>query len=102
MRAVARAASALLCRELLASARDISAVLHLVGAGAALGELPYDAAMDEVRARLEAEDFFVERDGAGFLAVKREHLEFHHAPSFVSASGAASAAASTGLSAAPF
>jgi hypothetical protein len=102
MRAVTRAAGALLSRKLLAGPGNIRTVLDRVGAGTALGELPHDAAVDQIRTRLQAEDFLVQRDVAGLGAVKREHLEIHHAPSFVSASGATSAAPSAGLSAAPF
>ena len=58
-RAVTGAAGALLLVHLLAGAPDLGAVLDLVRAGAALGELPDDAALDEVGARLEAEDVLV-------------------------------------------
>ena len=71
------AAGALLRVHLLAGAPDLGAVLGLVGAALALGELPVDAALDDVGARLEAEDRIRQRDRAGFLAVEGGDLQFH-------------------------
>src|SRR5215470_17438557 len=59
--AVAGAAGALLLVHLLARTRDLVADLDLVGAGAALGELPGDAALQDVGADLgDAEDLVSE------------------------------------------
>src|ERR1700735_2552680 len=49
--ALAGAAGALLLVHLLAGTPDLGAPLHLMSAGAALGELPHDAALDEILAR---------------------------------------------------
>ena len=76
-RAVTRRAGALLPVHLLAGAVDVGAVLHLVRAGLALGQLPHHAAMNEVGARLEPEDGVGHRDRTGFLAVERRDLQFH-------------------------
>src|SRR5262249_43063996 len=79
--AVARAARALLFVHLLAGSPDLGAPLHLVGAGAALGELPDDAALDEILARLQPEDRIRQIDRTLRLAVQSRDLEFHgHAP----------------------
>src|SRR5436305_5610400 len=79
-RAVTGAAGALLRVHLLAGAPDVRAVLDRMRAGAALGQLPYDAALDEIGARLEPKDIVVERDRAGFLAVEGGDFHVHHAP----------------------
>src|SRR5215510_5919193 len=50
--AVACAATALLLIHFLAGAPNLGAPLNLMGAGAALGELPDDAALDEIMAWL--------------------------------------------------
>src|SRR6516225_9778859 len=68
-RAVAGRAGALLAIHLLAGALDLGAVLDVMGAGLALGELPAHAAMQNVRARLEPEDGIRQLDGAAFFAV---------------------------------
>src|SRR5262249_27037059 len=91
-RAVAGTASTLLAVHLLAGAPDVGAVLHGMGAGAALGQLPHDAALDQIGTRLKAEDGVVQRDRSGRLAVERGDLELHHAPP-LSAGGAVSAGA---------
>src|SRR5262249_3913291 len=62
--AVAGAAGALLPVHLLAGAIDLGAVLHLVGAALALGELPGDAALDEIGTGAQAEDGVGELDRA--------------------------------------
>ena len=64
-RAVTGAAGALLRVHLLAGAVDLGAVLDLVGAGAALGELPAHAALQQVGARLETENRVRKLDRAG-------------------------------------
>src|SRR5471032_331208 len=69
-RAVTRTAGALLLVHLLAGAPDIGAPLRLVGAGLALGELPVDAALDDVLARLETENGVRQLHRAGVLALK--------------------------------
>src|SRR5262249_25081772 len=69
-RSVPRAAGAFLTVHFLAGAIDVGAVLDRMGAGAALGELPDDAALDDVGARLEAEDRVRPRDRAGRLPIE--------------------------------
>ena len=76
-RAVTGAAGALLRIHLLAGAPDFGAVLGLVGAALALGELPVDAALQDVGARLEAENRIRQIDRAGFLAFERGDFHFH-------------------------
>src|SRR5262249_1372428 len=90
-RAVSRAAGALLPGHFLAGAVNFGAVLHRMSAGAALGELPHDAALNDIGARIEPEDRVRHGDRAGRLAVESGDLEFHHAPSC--GTGAASAGA---------
>src|SRR5829696_902680 len=46
-------------------------------AGAALGQLPAHHALQNVGARLEAENSVGQRDGSRFLAVERGHGDFH-------------------------
>src|SRR3982074_2981134 len=70
-RAVTRAAGALLLVHLLAGAPDIGAALGLAGAGLALGELPVDAALDQILARLQTENGVGKLNRAGRLAFKR-------------------------------
>src|SRR5205085_12487057 len=62
-RAVTSAAGALLLVHLLAGAPDIGAALRLVRSGLALVELPLDAALDDILARLQAENLVGELDG---------------------------------------
>src|SRR5262249_28387708 len=76
-RAVTSTACALLGVHLLAGAIDVGAVLHRVRTGALLGELPPDAALEEVGARLEAEDRIREVDGARLGVVESRDLQFH-------------------------
>src|SRR5262245_54235960 len=75
--AVARRTGALLPIHLLAGARDLRPVLDLVGAALAFCQLPDDAAMNDVGARLEPENSVGQRDRAGLLAVERGDLNFH-------------------------
>src|SRR2546423_6890982 len=76
-RAVTRATSALLLVHLLAGAPDIRAALGLVGAGLALGELPVDAALDDVLARLQTENLVRKLNRTGLFAFKRCDFQFH-------------------------
>src|SRR5262249_54602804 len=76
-RAVTGAAGALLAIHFFAGAPDLGAVLHLVGAALALGELPVDAALDQVGARIEAENGIRQLDRARRLAVEAGDLQFH-------------------------
>src|SRR6185503_13650762 len=101
-RAMAGAAGALLRMHLLAGAVDVGAVLHRMGAGAALGELPHDAALDQVGTRLEAEYVLVERNRSGFLAVEGCDLEVHHAPPSFASPGALAASDAVASPVAPF
>src|SRR5262249_30926739 len=75
--AVTRRAGALLPVHLLAGAVDFGAVLDVVRAALALGELPAHAAMQNVRSRLEAEDRIRQIDRTRRLAVERHDLELH-------------------------
>src|SRR5664280_3348622 len=76
-RAMTGAAGALLRIHLLAGAPDFRAVLGLMRAALALGELPVDAALQDVAARLEAEDRVRQIDRTGFLAFQRGDFQFH-------------------------
>src|ERR1019366_6682491 len=76
-RAVTGAAGALLRIHLLAGAPDFRAVLGLMRAALALGELPVDATLQDVAARLKAKDRIRQIDGSGFLAFEGGDLQFH-------------------------
>src|SRR5262249_55060914 len=89
-RAVTCTAGALLRVHFLAGAPDLGTVLHVVRAGAALGELPDNAALDQVGTRLKAKDVLVERNRARFLAVEGGDFEVHHAPPSCAGAAAAS------------
>ena len=91
--AVAGAAGALLAVHFLAGAMDVGAVLDRVRAGLPLGQLPNDAAMNDVGARLEPENGIGHRDRAGLLAVEGGDFQFHITPLLASAAAGASAAA---------
>src|SRR5262249_34957848 len=80
--AVTGAAGALLLVHLLASHVHFRTVLGVVRAGAPLGELIAHHAVDEVRARLQAENRFRELDGTGLGGRERGDIRFHHACSF--------------------
>src|SRR5690242_14943105 len=82
-RAVARVAGALLLEHLLAGAPDFRTALGLMGTGLTLGELPVDAALDQVLARLKAENPIRELDRARSLAFEGGDVQFHvmHPPS---------------------
>src|SRR5262249_53831921 len=75
--AMAGGAGTLLAIHLLPGALDLGAVLDVVRAALPLGELPGDAAVQDVGARLEAEDRLRQLDRARRLAVKRHDLQFH-------------------------
>ena len=83
--AVARAAGALLAVHLLRRRLDLAARLRLVRARLALGELPAHHAVQDVGARLEAEDGVGQRHRPRRFAGKRRDFEFHHASPPVSA-----------------
>src|SRR5580692_8254023 len=76
-RAVTRAAGALLLVHLLSGAPDIGAALDLVGPGLTLVELPLHAALDDVLARLEAENLVGKLHRACRLAFKGCDFQFH-------------------------
>src|SRR5262249_54811922 len=78
--AVTRGAGALLPVHFLAGARDIRPVLDLMRATLAFRELPDDAAMNDIGARLEPENGVRQRDRASLLAVERGDLNFHIPP----------------------
>src|SRR6478752_5256907 len=75
--AVTRRAGAFLPVHLLAGAVDFAAVLDVVRAALALGELPAHATMQNVCSRLEAKDRIRQVDRTRRLAVERHNLEFH-------------------------
>src|SRR5262249_6098944 len=75
--AVAGATGAFLRIHFLAGSPDFRAALGLVRAALALGELPVDAALDDVGPRLKAEDRIRQLDGSGFLAFEGGDLHFH-------------------------
>src|SRR5882757_9270945 len=75
--ALADRAGALLPIHLLAGAVDLGAVLDIVGASLTLGQLPHHAALQDVGARLEAEDVIRHGDAASRLTLERRDLQFH-------------------------
>src|SRR4029077_484459 len=75
--AVTRGAGALLPVHFLAGACDIRPVLDLMRAALAFRQLPDDAAMNDVGARLEPENRVGQRDRAGLLAIECGDLDFH-------------------------
>src|SRR5260370_35960096 len=76
-RTVSRAAGALLIANLLAGAPDVRTALRLVGAGLTFGELPVDAALDDILARLQTENLVGELNRTRRLALKRCDFQFH-------------------------
>src|SRR5690349_15213772 len=74
---MARRAGPLLAVHFLTGARDLRAVLDLVRAALTLGELPHDATMNDIGARLESKNGIRQRDRARLLAVERGDLNFH-------------------------
>src|SRR3954453_5691277 len=78
--AVTRTAGALLLVHLLAGTPHVGAALRLMGAGLAFGELPVDAALDQVLARLEAKNLVGEFDRTRVLAFQRGDIQFHLTP----------------------
>src|ERR1700749_3963844 len=86
------ATAALLRTVLLLRAVHFRARQDLVIAAAALGELPDDDALDQIRARLETEDGVVQFDFTGRLVVEIEDLRLPGWPSaFCSAAAGAAA-----------
>src|SRR5690606_18784816 len=86
-RMVTGAARTLLLVHLRTGAGHFGAGLRLVGALLALRQLPAHDALQDIFARLEAEDLFREFHLAGILAGKRCDLEIHYsAPSVAGAS----------------
>src|SRR5262249_23245514 len=78
--AMARRAGTLLPVHFFASAVDLAAVLDVMRAALAFGELPTHAAMQDVCSRLEAKDRVRQFDRTCRLAVERDDLEFHIRP----------------------
>src|SRR5579885_362420 len=78
-RAGGAGAGAFLPIHCLAGAVDLAAVLYLMRAAPALGELPDHAAVNNVGAWLKPENGVGQRDRAGLLAVEGGDLHFHHA-----------------------
>src|ERR1700726_3290823 len=76
-RTVACAAGALLLVHLLAGAPDVRTALRLVGAGLTFGELPVDAALDDILARLQTENLVGELNRTSRLALERCDFQFH-------------------------
>src|SRR6187397_1733645 len=75
--AVAGATGALLRIHFLAGSPDFSTTLGLVRAALTLGELPVDAALDDIGPRLKAEDRIRQLDRSGFLPFEGGDLHFH-------------------------
>src|SRR5262245_36288928 len=75
--AVAGRAGALLPIHLLAGTVDLASVLHVMGAGLALGQLPHDTALQDVDARLETENLVRDGDAACRLALEGRDLQLH-------------------------
>src|SRR5262249_26981014 len=76
-RAMPRPAGALLAVHFLAGTMDFGAVLDRMSAGAALGELPNNAALNEIGARLQPEDRVRYGDRTGRLPVEGGDFQFH-------------------------
>src|SRR3954471_23949972 len=77
VRTVTRGTAALLPRQLLAGAPDFGTVLDVVGAGAPLGQLPDDIALDQILARLQPENLIGQSDRALLFAVDGFDFQFH-------------------------
>ena len=69
--AVTSRTAALLATELLAGAGDVGALARAAGGAATLFELPGDDAVQDVGARLDAEDLVVELDVAAFALASK-------------------------------
>ncbi len=81
--AVTGGTAALLAAELLAGAGDVGALARATCRLAALLELPGDDAVQDVGARIEAEDLVVELDVRGLrLGVEGLNLDLHVQPSW--------------------
>ena len=79
-RAMAGRTGALLAIHLLAGAMDVGTVFDGVRAGLPLGQLPNDAAMNNVSARLEPENGVGHGNRAGLLAVEGSDFQLHITP----------------------
>ena len=78
---MASAAGALLLVHLLTRTSDFVAGLDLVRAGAALGELPDHAALQDIRTDFfDAEDGVRKFDLTGLGRVEGDHVELHASP----------------------
>src|SRR5437868_11429384 len=78
-RAVASAARALLIAKLLTGAIHFAACLGLVRSRLALVELPLDDPMNNIGARIKAEDVIGKIDTAGILSFDGLNIGFHDA-----------------------
>src|SRR5579871_2721758 len=76
-RTMARLAGALLAIHLLFGTIDFASREHLVCAGAALRELPYDDSLQEIGARLESKNGIVEFDVACCVPIEMEDFRLH-------------------------
>src|SRR5260370_28432711 len=76
-RTVTSTAGALLLVHLLAGTPHIGATLRLVRAGLTLGELPVDAALDDILARLQAENLVGKLDRASLFTFKGRDFQVH-------------------------
>ena len=74
--AVASRAAALLPAELLAGARDVTALTRGTGRRAAVDQLPGDDAVEDVGAGLDGENLVVELDVAASLCIEGLYLTF--------------------------
>ena len=69
-RTVPRRAGALLAIHFFAGTLDFAPILNIMRATLALGELPSDAAMQDIRAGFETKDRIRQFNGAGSLSVQ--------------------------------
>src|SRR5207302_2931088 len=99
--ALAGAPGALLLVRLLGRAADVADAFGLVGAGAALGELPVDDAGEDVAAHRQAEHCLGQLDIADFLIIEIADGQLHGAgsPADSGAASGAGSSAGTGASA---
>src|SRR5437868_12409365 len=77
-RTVTSTAGALLLVHFLAGAVDLRTALGFMRAALTLGELPIHATLNEILARLQAENRVGQFDRTRFLTFERDDLEFHH------------------------
>ena len=97
--AVASRTAALLATELLAGAGDVAALAGGASGAAALFELPGNDAVQDVCARVDAEDVVVKIDVGASLAIEGLYLDLHDQDSCAPSAAVVSTSASAGVSA---